>query len=50
MPKAASRSFAHCERHTFISLAHGDDGDGNPLRRMTHTPPKTCPGGYTLFS
>ena len=37
----------HCMRHTFISLAQDDGGDGAVLRWITHAPPRTAFDGYT---
>jgi integrase len=37
----------HCTRHTFISLAQDDGGDGTVLRWITHAPPRSAFDGYT---
>jgi integrase len=37
----------HCMRHTFISLAQDDGGDGSVLRWITHAPPRSAFDGYT---
>jgi hypothetical protein len=39
----------HCMRHTFISLAQDDGGDGSVLRWITHAPPRSAFDWYTRW-